>query len=140
MTERLYIADLNGKTEFEVKAHLSEEYAGNESGFNYGNPSAHDKAELLEKLNGYDVLIAYEHVGSYGCDSSSWFLLRDKNNSNLYELNGSHCSCYGFEGQFDLVEAPIEYLKSDKFYFSTGGYDHDDKVHRAQVAAYLVNL
>lgn len=26
----------------------------------------------------------------------------------LYEVNGSHCSCYGFEGQWDREEVMLE--------------------------------
>jgi hypothetical protein len=85
-------------------------------------------------------LIAYESVGSWGCDSTSWFLLKNKNTGEFYETSGSHCSCYGFEGQFDLQGCTLEYLKSEKFYLYTGGYDDYSDNHTIQVKNYLAEL
>lgn len=78
-----------------------------------------------EEVNKYDILIAYESVGPWGCDSSSWFLLKDRETGEYYENHAGHCSCYGFEGQFRPEKTSLEYLKSDKFSFSAGGYDRD---------------
>ncbi|HWQ74514.1 MAG TPA: hypothetical protein VN441_04300, partial [Syntrophomonas sp.] len=88
-------------------------------------------------IDKFDILIAYESVGSWGCDSSSFFLLRDKSTGDLYENHGSHCSCYGFEGQFEPEKTTMEYLVSDKFSFFCGGYDDDDQLHKKQVREYL---
>jgi hypothetical protein len=110
----LLLEDLKGKTEAEVKAHLVREYEA-ESG-------------IVEDL---EILIGYESVGDWGCDSSSFFLFRDKD-GKLYEVHGSHCSCYGFEGQFDLEETTIEALKFrinesyNHSLFFTGGYDNNE--------------
>lgn len=78
--------------------------------------------EIEEKeLDGFEVLIAYESCGSWGCDSSNWFLLRK--DGQLYENYGSHCSCNGFEEQWGPEETSVNYLLSDKFGLWTGGYD-----------------
>ncbi|KKN63679.1 hypothetical protein LCGC14_0499080 [marine sediment metagenome] len=78
--------------------------------------------EIEEKeLDGFEVLIAYESCGSWGCDSSNWFLLRK--DGQLYENHGSHCSCNGFEEQWAPEETSVDYLLSEKFYFPSGGYD-----------------
>jgi hypothetical protein len=71
----------------------------------------------------FEVLVAYQSVGSWGCDSNAWFLLREKSSGDLFEVSGSHCSCYGFEDQFQPDKTTLEYLKSDKFSFGLGGYD-----------------
>ena len=89
----LALEDLKGYTQEQVKEHLINEYTAN--------------CELVQDL---EVLIAYESVGSWGCDSSSFFLLKDKE-GKLYEVHGSHCSCFGFEDQFTLQESSIEALK-----------------------------
>lgn len=86
-----------------------------------------------EDVKKFDILIAYESVGAYGCDSSSWFLLREKDTKALYEVNGSHCSCYGFEGQWEPSLTTLAYLKSDHFRLSCGGYDEDEKGNAAAV-------
>ena len=77
--KHLYLEDLSGLTQDEVKQHIA---------YSYEYP--------LEELENYDILIAYECVGNWGCDSSSWFLIKDKTTGELYETHGSHCSCYGY--------------------------------------------
>lgn len=121
--ENLYLEDLKGLSQDDVKKHIS---------LNYDYP--------LEKLDKYDVLVAYESVGNYGCDSSSWILLRDKATGDLYENHASHCSCYGFEEQFEPESTTIEYLQSDKFYFCCGGYDDNDEDNKRSVKDYLKTL
>jgi hypothetical protein len=82
-------------------------------------------AEALEKIaSDYDVspeklaeatiLIAAQDEG--GWEGSSWFLIRDNATGRLQIVNGGHCSCYGFEGQWAPSDTEIEYLLSDKLY------------------------
>ena len=128
----LALEDLKGMTEFQVKKHLELGYTG--EGVNIS-----EVATLLEDM---DVLIAYESVGSWGCDSSSFFLLKDKV-GKLYEIHGSHCSCYGFEGQFRLEESDAEALKTrakGKNYglFSTGGYDDNSDSNVDEAKKYIL--
>ena len=93
-----------------------------------------------EDVLAYDILVAYESVGDWGCDSSSFFLLREKKTGKLFENHGSHCSCYGFEGQWEPEETTLEYLQSDSFSFYTGGYDDNDRANRAMVVEYINGL
>lgn len=124
----LLLEDLKGRTETEVKSHLIEEYEADPN--------------ILEDL---EILIGYESVGDWGCDSSSFFLLKDKD-GNLYEVHGSHCSCYGFEGQFDLEKTTIEALKFrinesyNKTIFYTGGYDDNENINIEAVNNYILSL
>ena len=119
----LALGDLAGWSEADIKRHIADNYAGSVSGFDYGSPSDDEKAQLLAKLDGFDFLVAYESVGNWGCDSSSWFLMRDKQTGTLYENYGSHCSCFGFEGQWEPEETSYGHIASEKFYFPAGGYD-----------------
>ena len=124
----LLLEDLKGMSEAEVKAHLVNEY----------------EAEL-GIVDDLEVLIGYESVGSWGCDSSSFFLLRDKD-GKLFEVHGSHCSCYGFEGQFNLEETTIEALKFrinesyNHSVFYTGGYDDHEKENIKAATDYITAL
>lgn len=120
--KRLFLGDLCNLTEEEVKKLLVCEYNVKQ-----------------EEVDNYDILIAYESVGAYGCDSSSFFLLRHKETKVLYENHGSHCSCYGFEGQFTPEETSLDYLKSDNFYFCTGGYDSSGRGNIRKVKDYIAN-
>lgn len=135
--KRLYLEDLKELDENGIKEHLVREYSGDESGFDQGEPSSADKAALAKSLEDYNVVIAYESVGSWGCDSSSWFLLQHKETGEYSEIEGSHCSCYGFEGQYDPQAATLEYLKSDKFSFYCGGYDDNETENQKAVKDFL---
>ena len=136
----LALADMKDMTEDQVKEHIAREYAGSVSGFDYGQPSDDDKIELAAKLLGFNILVAYESVGSWGCDSSSWFLLENKESGEYAIISGSHCSCFGFEGQGEIDPVDIDYLKSDRFYFGTGGYDEESEANVAAVKSFLTTL
>lgn len=92
-----------------------------------------------EDIGKFHVLIAYKSVGDYGCDSSAWLLLKDKQTKELFEVNASHCSCYGFEQQFEPEETTLDYLKSDKFNFKskTGGYDYNEHGNAEYVNCFI---
>ena len=143
----LAIEDLLGKTEAEVKQHIADQYAK--------TPYDKESAKVVyNELDNLDVLIAYESVGSWGCDSTSFFVFKDKATGILYEMHGSHCSCYGFEDQFGLEETTIEALKSrveharsrnqdeedEHSIFSMGGYDGDATNNAKAVNEYIINL
>ena len=121
--KRLYLEDLAGLTQEGVYRHISASYD-----------------VPIKELRKYQVLIAYESEGSWGCDSSSWFLLKGKEDGKLYETHGSHCSCYGFEGQFEPEETTVEYLQSPNFYFCCGGYDDNLDSNQGKVKAYIAEM
>lgn len=120
---QLFLEDLAGMTNEEVIQHIVRDYEANK-----------------KLVNKFKVLIAYESVGSWGCDSSSWFLLKEKSTGKLFETHGSHCSCYGFEGQFEPEETNLEYLKSEKFYFSCGAYDDNADETRQKVKEFISKM
>jgi hypothetical protein len=61
----------------------------------------------IEQWQPINILFA-----SYGNDNYSGdaFVLFERD-GKLFEVNGSHCSCYGLEGQFDAEETTIEALR-----------------------------
>jgi len=71
-------------------------------------------------ISRFEPLAASGDLGDY--EEGAWFLLRDKESGELFEVSGSHCSCYGFEGQFNPKKTTVKYLLSDKFY-DYGLYD-----------------
>ena len=124
----LALEDLHNLTEEEIKVHLALEY----SGISYhGSHNSGTEDEVLLQLQGYNILIAYESVGNYGCDSESFVLLREKGTNKLFEIHGSHCSCFGFEGQFCLESSNIESLMMRTIkaggVILAGGYDKKEK-------------
>lgn len=126
--KQLFLEDLKDLDEAGVKAHIAKEYSDE----GYG-----DVYSKIVTLEDYNVIIAYESVGSWGCDSSSYFLLQHKETGALQEISGCHCSCHGFEGQFNMRAVPIEYLKSDKFHFYCGGYDDNETENQKAVKEFL---
>jgi hypothetical protein len=120
--ELLCLADLAGMTQEELRDHVRSSY------------------ETNDDLENIVFLIAYESVGSWGCDSSSFFLMYKKDDGNLYENRGSHCSCYGFEGQWEPEETSVDYLESANFDFWPGGYDYQSDANRTAVMRYINNI
>lgn len=121
--KQLLLEDLLNMTEEEIRRHLIEDYEASK-----------------EDLDKYDILIAYESVGSWGCDSNSFFLLQEKSTRKYFGVYGSHCSCYGFEGQFEPEEHSLEYLKSKHFSFYCGGYDNNEESNIKAVLDYIKEL
>lgn len=60
--------------------------------------------QVFENIN---ILFASYGTDNYTGDAFVLFEQDDK----LYEVNGSHCSCYGLEGQFEPEETALEALK-----------------------------
>lgn len=134
--KKIFLEDLKELTEEQIKEHIVENYTGEQ----YRDGSDVEKEIVRKELKNFHILIAYESVGSWGCDSSSFFLLKQKKTGKLFENHGSHCSCYGFEGQWKPEETTIEYLQSDKFHFWGGGYDSDEEGNKQKVMEYVKNL
>src|ERR1700756_4478230 len=77
-----------------------------------------------------EVLFASYGGGSYEGDALVIF----KHDGKLYEVNGSHCSCYGLEGQWKPEETSVEALamrkkKTDEDYCYHYLSDHDDPAY-----------
>jgi hypothetical protein len=131
----LALEDLKTWSEDQIKAHIAKEYGKEDYEREGSDP------EVKKALKELSIIIAYESVGSWGCDSSSFFLFKDSH-GKLFELHGSHCSCYGFEDQFKLEEATIESLKlrNEQGVFYTGGYDEDSEFNKNAVKNFINGL
>lgn len=71
-----------------------------------------DKAQILKTLNESIVHLAYYGTGSY--DGTSLVIF--EHNGILYEVNASHCSCYGLEGQWAPEETSWNAIAMREFY------------------------
>lgn len=74
--------------------------------------------DILEsEISEYDVLFAYYTYEFY--EGESLVILKSKTDGNLYEVNGSHCSCYGLEGQWEPEQTTVDALmKRDTGFFN----------------------
>lgn len=72
---------------------------------------SNDRQEVDEKMEsdlfGAEILLAYYDV--HGYEGYAFILYRKF--GQLYEVHGSHCSCYGLEGQWDPEETTIASLR-----------------------------
>lgn len=134
----LKLADLEEMTDYEVYQHIITSYA--DDGDNgYGRSgSVVTEDSIRELLKKYHICVAYESVGSWGCDSSSYFILRNKETGEYAFTQGGHCSCYGFEGQFEPEEMPVEwFLREDFLLYGFGGYDDDEEENRRKTLEWI---
>lgn len=135
------LEDLKDMTEQEVIDHIASEYSGKDQ---YDSPSNAEIKEAKKLISQHEIMIAYESVGSWGCDSSSFFLLKHKETGKLFEIHGSHCSCYGFEGQLDLEETTLESLKlriaKGGSIFYCGGYDENETENQRMANSFIESL
>lgn len=136
--KNLFLEDLKDFSEKKIKKHLATEYRAEQY---YPLSLNEEDKKIMETLKDYFVLIAYESVGSWGCDSSSFFLLKD-NKDNYFEIHGGHCSCYGFEGQFQLEPTDLKSLeffaKNKEFY--GGGYDDNIKENAEKIKRFILDM
>lgn len=63
-------------------------------------------------LKGVTILFAWYEYEDYS--GSAFVLFRYKR--KLYEVNGSHCSCYGLEDQWEPEETSVEAVLKRKHY------------------------
>jgi hypothetical protein len=118
----LALADFAGMDEAAIKAKVAEDFEA---------PAALDDAR---------VIVAYMHEGSWGCDSDAFIVF--ERGGKLYEAHGSHCSCYGFEGQWEPEEVPdvAAILKREDWALAGGGYDDDSEANAARIRAALAGV
>ena len=90
-----------------------------------------DKDDILHQfqidssaLKGCTILFA-----AYDCEYEGQALVVFRRNRRLYEVNASHCSCYGLEDQWDPEETTLEALRhridTGTLGYFLGGYTAD---------------
>jgi hypothetical protein len=75
-----------------------------------------------------EILIAWYGYGSYCGNSFVLYRIGEQ----LYEVNGSHCSCFGLEGQWEPEETTLAALRHRA---ANGGFGFDDEFVRDSAGA-----
>ncbi len=90
---------------------------------------------LKDALDDCEILLA---VYSYEDYSGSAFVLFEKDDL-LYEVNGSHCSCYGLEGQWQPEIALVKelYHRVTEGTLGRGDYSSGDNGFSKELLAIL---
>lgn len=60
-----------------------------------------------QQMEGVEILLASYSYESYEGDAFVLF----RKGETLYEVNASHCSCYGLEGQWEPEETTVQALR-----------------------------
>lgn len=95
-----------------------------------------DKVKLkaaLEKHASENILFASYGQANY---SGEAFVLFEKD-GNLFEVNGSHCSCYGLEGQWEPEETSLDSLAHRLKEGDFGVNDWSDNNFRFELIKFL---
>jgi hypothetical protein len=86
-----------------------EEYRLTESPYSNTEYFYRSKKQMEDAIKKYEnVKILFASYGEDNYSGEAWVLFEE--NGKLYEVNGSHCSCYGLEGQWEPEETSIEEL------------------------------
>lgn len=94
-------------SEDEVKDFIIRQFADDEE----------ERSYLRDRMSEIDILVAHLY-DDYSSDC--YYLIRDKKTNKLFDVEGGHCSCYGYEGQWDEVEVLPEALLHRKDFRSDG--------------------
>lgn len=99
--DTLFLGDL--RTEDELKDLLMEMFNTYER-YNEAKEDDRSRLEVDSIMRKYKFLIVQLDDSCY--ESSCYMLLKD-NDNNYYTIYGGHCSCYGYEGQFQPTPCNI---------------------------------
>ena len=84
-------------------------------------------------MTGVEVLLA-----SYGTPSyEGYAFVLFRKDGRLYEVNGSHCSCFGLENQWQPEETSVESLRHRVNEGHLGAGDYDRNPFKAELVAVL---
>jgi len=82
-----------------------------------------EEASIAGMATEDEIVWASYDGGSY--DGSATVIYK-RYGDNLFEVHGSHCSCYGLEGQWDPSAVLVQQLQARPL--SAGGYDEIEQV------------
>ena len=69
------------------------------------NLSASDQKYIMSQ---FEIMHAYYSYENYS--GEAFVILRSRHDDSLWEVNGSHCSCHGLEGQWELESTSLDAL------------------------------
>lgn len=127
----MYLNDWENKTAEDVFRAFDGERWGN-----YRNDDDPVSISEKPKFNGANILLASYSQSSYdGC--AFVLFLRD---GKLWEVNGSHCSCYGLEGQWEPEETSVEALRHRVTHGKLGAGSYGEKPFSVELIRVLDEL
>lgn len=116
--------------------------------YNNGKITATDNSYMAEKKEKMTAILKSDDfkgvniiLASYGnaCYTGDAFVLFEKN-GKLYEVHGSHCSCYGLEDQWSPEESDIDSLEHRAKNGNLGKDNYADNVFQPELIKALKYL
>ena len=89
--------------------------------------------KAIKEWENIHILFASYGQDNYSGDAFVLAVVEGK----LYEVNGSHCSCYGLEGQWELEETTIEALVHRLIEGKLGVDDYSDNEFHEELKEFL---
>lgn len=111
----VYLNDWAGKDKIQLISDFDdiymskEEYEAVEAPYNNKEHWEQKKIEMSNAIKRWEPINILFATYSYQDYSGDAFVLFERD-GKLFEVNGSHCSCYGLEGQFEPEETSVEAL------------------------------
>lgn len=87
----------------------------------------------LEKYKDINILLASYNQANY--TGHAWVLF--EHNGKLYEVDASHCSCYGVEGQWNPEEVMLEELEHRLLKGTFGEDDYSENKFKWELCVFL---
>lgn len=109
-----------------------------EAEVSHGDPSfwLEEKAKMKDAIERYkDINILFASYEQANYSGDAWVLY--EKDGKLFEVNGSHCSCYGLEGQWREEEVLLKELENRLLYGSFGEDDWSDNNFKQELCEFL---
>ena len=94
--------------------------------------------DCIAKYDHVDVILASYCVTGY--EGGAFVLFRNNKDGQLYEIHGSHCSCYGLENQWEEDLASIESLRKRVNEGTLGSNDYTNNIFKDELIKVLDEL
>lgn len=138
--ESVYLNDWSNKfgviADFEDIYMKQEDFEATESTYPNETYWLEKKTKMSNALERYkEVNILFASYGNANYTGEAWVLFEKE--GKLYEVNGSHCSCYGLEGQWCAEEVILEELNNRLINGTFGEDDWSDNNFKKELCNFL---
>ena len=138
----VYLHDWDKSKKFGIIADFSgvymnpEEYAAQAAPYENKEYWVEKKEEMTKEIDRYkDVNILFASYSYANYSGDAWVLFEQ--DGQLFEVNGSHCSCYGLEGQWNKEPVVLEELKNRLEKGNLGTEDYCGNEFAAELKVFL---
>lgn len=136
----VYLHDWNEKIDligdFEDVYMTGSEYRLEESPYPNKKRFFETKQKMTDAIERYkDINILFASYGYENYSGDAWVLYEQ--NGKLYEVDGSHCSCYGLENQWSPEEVTLPELEYRLINGSFGDDDYSGSDFKKELKEFL---